>query len=317
MGRYLLKRASFGVMSLFAATMIVFGLSRATGDPLLLYAKPGGYGVSPEQVAALKKKLALDKPLIVQYLIWAGRVMKGDMGNTILAERPVSKVVMERLPNTVILGVAAWTFATVIGIPLGILSAVKRGTFWDYLGRGLALFGQALPQFWVGIVAILIFAVYFGWLPSGTMGDTKPFFPDRLKHLILPTITLGWTPMAAYLRITRSAMLEVLDAEYVKLARAKGVTGWAVIGKHAFRNALIPPVTVSALILVGFLDGAVLVESVFSWPGVGRLALDAIFNNDFPLLTGVILIFAMFFVLGSLVADLLYVVIDPRIRYSS
>jgi peptide/nickel transport system permease protein len=317
MGRYLLQRASFGVMSLFAATIIVFGLSRATGDPLLLYAKPGGYGVSPDQVAALKKKLALDKPLIVQYLIWAGRVMKGDMGNTILAERPVSKVVMERLPNTVILGVAAWTFATVIGIPLGILSAVKRGTFWDYLGRGLALFGQALPQFWVGIVAILIFAVYFGWLPSGTMGDTKPFFPDRLKHLILPTITLGWTPMAAYLRITRSAMLDVLDAEYVKLARAKGVTGWAVIGKHAFRNALIPPLTVSALILVGFLDGAVLVESVFSWPGVGRLALDAIFNNDFPLLTGVILIFAMFFVLGSLVADFLYVVIDPRIRYTS
>lgn len=304
-------------MSLFAATMIVFGLSRATGDPLLLYAKPGGYGVSPEQVAALKKKLALDKPLIVQYLIWAGRVMKGDMGNTILAERPVSKVVMERLPNTVILGLAAWTFATAIGIPLGILSAVKRGTFWDYLGRAIALFGQALPQFWVGIVAILIFAVYFGWLPSGTMGDTKPFFPDRLKHLILPTITLGWTPMAAYLRITRSAMLEVLDAEYVKLARAKGVTGWAVIGKHAFRNALIPPLTVSALILVGFLDGAVLVESVFSWPGVGRLALDAIFNNDFPLLTGVILIFALFFVLGSLVADFLYVVIDPRIRYTS
>lgn len=317
MGRYLLQRASFGVMSLFAATIIVFVLSRATGDPLLLYAKPGGYGVSPEQVAALKKKLALDKPLIVQYLIWAGRVMRGDLGNTILAERPVSKVVMERLPNTIILGLAAWTFATVIGIPLGILSAVKRGTFWDYLGRGIALFGQALPQFWVGIVAILIFAVHFGWLPSGTMGDTKPFFPDRLKHLILPTITLGWTPMAAYLRITRSAMLEVLDAEYVKLARAKGVTGWAVIGKHAFRNALIPPLTVSALILVGFLDGAVLVESVFSWPGVGRLALDAIFNNDFPLLTGVILIFAIFFVLGSLVADFLYVVIDPRIRYTA
>lgn len=317
MGRYLLQRASFGVMSLFAATMIVFGLSRATGDPLLLYAKPGGYGVSPEQVAALKKKLALDKPLIVQYLIWAGRVMRGDLGNTILSERPVNKVVMERLPNTLILGLSAWTFATVIGIPLGILSAVKRGTFWDYLGRGIALFGQALPQFWVGIVAILIFAVYFGWLPSGTMGDTKPLFPDRLKHLILPTITLGWTPMAAYLRITRSAMLEVLDAEYVKLARAKGVTGWAVIGKHAFRNALIPPLTVSALILVGFLDGAVLVESVFSWPGVGRLALDAIFNNDFPLLTGVILIFAIFFVVGSLVADFLYVVIDPRIRYTS
>jgi peptide/nickel transport system permease protein len=317
MRKYLIQRVSFGIMSLFAATIIVFVMSRATGDPLLLYAKPGGYGVSPEQVAALKKKLALDKPLMVQYFIWAGRVLRGDLGNTILAERPVSKILMERLPNTLILGLAAWIFATVIGIPLGILSAVKRGTVWDYLGRGIALFGQALPQFWVGIVAILIFAVYFGWLPSGTRGSEKPIWPDQIKHLILPTITLGWTPMAAYLRITRSAMLEVLDTEYVKLARAKGVTGWAVIGKHAFRNALIPPLTVSALILVGFLDGAVLVESVFSWPGVGRLALDAIFNNDFPLLTGVILLFAIFFVVGSLVADFLYVVIDPRIRYTS
>lgn len=296
--------------------MLVFGMSRAAGDPLLLYAKPGGYGVSPEQIEALKKKLALDKPLVVQYFIWLGNVLQGDLGNTLLAERPVSKVIRERLPGTLILGVSAWTFATLIGVPLGILSAVRRGSVWDYIGRGIALFGQALPQFWVGIVAILIFAVNLDWLPAGTRGDAKPFFPDQIKHLILPTITLGWTPMAAYLRITRSAMLEVLDTEYVKLARAKGVTGWSVIGKHAFRNALIPPVTVSALILVGFLDGAVLTEAVFSWPGVGRLALDSIFNNDFPLLTGVILMFAFLFVMGSLVADAMYVLIDPRIRYT-
>lgn len=296
--------------------MLVFGMSRAAGDPLLLYAKPGGYGVSPEQVEALKKKLALDKPLVVQYFIWLGNVLQGDLGKTLLAERPVSKVIRERLPGTLILGVSAWTFATLIGVPLGILSAVKRGSVWDYLGRGIALFGQALPQFWVGIVAILIFAVNLDWLPAGTRGDAKPFFPDQIKHLILPTITLGWTPMAAYLRITRSAMLEVLDTEYVKLARAKGVTGWSVIGKHAFRNALIPPLTVSALILVGFLDGAVLTEAVFSWPGVGRLALDSIFNNDFPLLTGVILMFAFLFVVGSLIADAMYVLIDPRIRYT-
>lgn len=316
MRRYIIQRASFGVLSLLAATMLVFGMSRAAGDPLLLYAKPGGYGVSPEQVEALKKKLALDKPLVVQYFIWLGNVLQGDLGKTLLAERPVSKVIRERLPGTLILGVSAWTFATLIGVPLGILSAVKRGSVWDYLGRGIALFGQALPQFWVGIVAILIFAVNLDWLPAGTRGDAKPFFPDQIKHLILPTITLGWTPMAAYLRITRSAMLEVLDTEYVKLARAKGVTGWSVIGKHAFRNALIPPLTVSALILVGFLDGAVLTEAVFSWPGVGRLALDSIFNNDFPLLTGVILMFAFLFVVGSLIADAMYVLIDPRIRYT-
>jgi len=306
----------FGVMSLIAATLIVFVLSRAQGDPLLLYAKPGGYGVSEEQTAALTKKLALDKPLVVQYFIWLGRVVRLDFGKTLLAEREVTTVIREKAGATLQLGFAAWVFATLVGVPLGVLSAVKRGTLWDYFGRAFALVGQATPVFLIGLLGILIFAVQLGWLPAGSRPIGKPFFPDQFRALIMPTIALGWLPAASYLRLTRSSMLEVLDSEYVKLARAKGVASNMIIWKHAFRNALIPPITVSALILIGFLEGSVIIETVFSWPGLGRTVVDSIFNNDFPLLTGVILIFALLYVGGSFIADMLYVVIDPRIRYS-
>lgn len=306
----------FGVFSLVAATLIVFVLSRATGDPLLLYAKPGGYGVSEEQIEALTKKLALDKPLIVQYFIWLGRVSQGDFGKTILAERDVRTVVTEKLGATIQLGLMSWVFATLVGVPLGVLSAVKRGSVWDYSGRIFALFGQASPVFLTGILGILLFAVILGWLPAGSRPIHQPFWPNQFKALIMPTIALGWLPAATYLRLTRSSMLEVLDSEYVKLARAKGVKSYSVIWKHAFRNALISPITVSALILIGFLEGAVVVESVFAWPGVGRLAVDAIHNNDFPLLTGVIFMFAALYVTGSLIADLTYSIVDPRIRYN-
>jgi peptide/nickel transport system permease protein len=316
MSRYLARRFIFGIMSLIAATLIVFVLSRAQGDPLLLYAKPGGYGVSEEQTIALTKKLALDKPLVVQYFVWLGRVVRLDFGQTLLAEREVTTVIREKLGATLQLGLAAWVFATVVGVPLGVLSAVKRGSGFDYLGRGFALIGQAAPIFLIGQIAILIFAVNLGWLPAGSRPINQPFFPTQLKALVLPTIALGWLPAAAYLRLTRSSMLEVLDSEYVKLARSKGVSGGSIIWKHAFRNALIPPVTVSALILIGFLEGTVIIETVFAWPGLGRTVVDSIFNNDFPLLTGAILMFAVLYVVGSFVADMLYAVIDPRIRYS-
>ncbi|MDA1280615.1 MAG: ABC transporter permease [Chloroflexi bacterium] len=315
MRKYLIQRFFFGVLSLVAATLIVFVLSRAQGDPLLLYAKPGGYGVTPEQIEALSKKLALDKPLIVQYLIWLGRVVRGDLGQTLLAERDVSKVIGEKIGATVQLGILAWFFATLVGVPLGVLSAVKRGSAWDYIGRAFALFGQAAPVFFLGIIGILVFAVQLHWLPAGTRPIHDPFWPNQAKSLVMPTIALGWLPAAVYLRLTRSAMLEVLDSEYVKLARAKGASGSSVIWRHAFRNALIPPITVSALVLVGFLEGSVVIESVFAWPGIGRMAVESIHNNDFPLLTGVILMFAVLYVVGSFLADVAYTMVDPRIRY--
>ena len=296
---------------------MVFVLSRATGDPLLLYAKPGGYGVSPEQIAALEAKLGLDRPLVAQYFIWLGRVVRGDLGQTLLAEREVSTVIGEKLGATAQLALASWLFGTLIGVPLGVLSSVKRGSVFDYIGRSFALVGQAVPVFWTGIMGILLFAVTLGWLPAGSRPVDEPFFPKQLMALILPTIALGWLPAATYLRITRSSMLEVLDSEYVKLGRAKGVSAVRIIWKHAFRNALIPPITVSALILVGFLEGAVVIEAVFAWPGLGRTVVDSIFNNDFPLLTGVILMFAVLYVAGSFLADMMYAIVDPRIRYSS
>ncbi len=315
MWNYLTQRFLFGILSLVAATLLVFVLSRATGDPLLLYAKPGGYGVSLEQIAALEAKLGLDKPLIVQYFIWLGQVIRGDFGQTLLAERDVLTVIGEKTGATFQLAFAGWLFATLLGVPLGVLSAVKRGSIWDYLGRTFALLGQAVPVFWSGIVGILIFAVWLDIFPAGSRPIDKPFFPEQFLALVLPTIALGWLPAATYLRITRSSMLEVLDSEYVKLARAKGVGLMGVIWKHAFRNALIPPITVSALILVGFLEGAVIVESVFAWPGLGRTVVDSIFNNDFPLLTGVIFFFAVLYVGGSFLADIAYILVDPRIRY--
>tara|TARA_B100000214_G_scaffold371415_1_gene347763 strand:+ start:1430 stop:2377 length:948 start_codon:yes stop_codon:yes gene_type:complete len=313
--KYLIQRFSFGILSLIAATLIVFVLSRATGDPLLLYAKPGGYGMSPEQIAALTEKLALDKPLIVQYLIWLGRTVTGDLGNTLLAEQPVLDVIKMKIGATFQLGLVAWVVATAVGIPLGVLSAVKRGSAWDYIGRIFALFGQATPVFFIGILGILFFAVNLGWLDAAGRPTQEPFFPAQFKSLIMPTVALAWLPAASYLRITRSAMLEVLDSEYIKLARAKGVSQRAVIWRHALRNALIPPITVSALILVGFLEGSVVVEAVYAWPGIGRMAVESIHNNDFPLLTGIILMFAVLYVVGSFLADIAYTIVDPRIRY--
>ena len=205
----------------------------------------------------------------------------------------------------------SWLVATIVGIPLGILSAVRRGTFFDYFGRFFALLGQAVPQFWLGLVLILIFSVYLDLLPAGLKGDS---FWD-LKYLVLPTITLSWGAMAAYLRLTRTAMLEVLDSEYIRLARAKGVGTNSVVWKHAFRNALIQPLTASTLILTGFLTGAVLVETIFAWPGMGDAAIRAVNNNDFPLLQGFVFFFTVLFVASTFITDLLYAYIDPRIRY--
>jgi len=305
------------LLSAIAATIVVFGISRAAGDPLLLYAKPGGYGVSPEQIETLEKKLGLDRPLTVQYVMWLSRVMRGDLGRTLLTETPVSKVVGQKIAATFQLGFAAWVLATVVGIPLGVISAVNRGSPLDYVARIFALLGQAVPSFWLGIMSILLFAVLLGWLPVGTKGleEGFPLSWTNLKYFVLPSITLGWGAAAGYLRITRSAMLEVLDSEYIRLARAKGVSHRRAIWKHAFKNALLPPLTVSSLLLAGFITGSVVTEQVFAWPGLGRLAVRAVQDNDFPIMTACALIFVGIFVILNFVTDILYAIVDPRIRY--
>ena len=310
MRRFIIRRFVFSLVSIVVATLLVFLLSRAAGDPLLLYAN-SGYGLTAEGEAALRKRLALDRPVPVQYALWLGRTLKGDMGETILDRKPDFRIVTQRLPSTIHLGATAFLLSFLIGIPLGVLSAVTRGSIWDYVGRFIALLGQAVPQFWLGLVLILVFAVHWQIFPAALKGDGLL----DVKHLVLPTITLAAGGFAFYMRITRNAMLQVLDSEYIRLARAKGVSNRVVIWKHAFKNALIQPLTGMTLGLTGFLTGSVLVETVFAWPGMGNMAITAVNNNDFPVLQAVVFFFTILFVSMTFITDLLYAFIDPRIRY--
>jgi len=300
-----------GVVAILGATVIVFVLSRVGGqDPRYFYlGNTPGYAVTEEQWDAWGVKLGLDKPVLVQYFLWLGGVLKGDLGNSTQSGRTVVSLIAERAPATGELALGGWIFGTLLGVPLGVLSAVRRGGVLDYAARTFALIGQATPTFWIAIMAILVFSVSLGWLPSGTRPESF-----ELRHYILPWIMLGINPAAAYLRFTRSSMLDVLDSEYVMLARAKGVGNQRIIWKHALKNASLVPLTVSALVLVGFISGTVVTETVFSWPGVGRMAVNAIWNTDFPVLTGLVLLFSMAYVLVILLLDLVYVFIDPRIR---
>ena len=297
---------------MIGATFITFGLSRAAGDPRYLYAQEGGYGITPERWDALGVEMGLDKPVVWQYTVWLGNIVKGNWQDSLLDRKDVFGKIKDRLPPTLKFALASYIFAGVIGIPLGVLSAVSRGSLWDYLGRGFALFGQALPVFWVGIMLILIFSVKLRWLPTGTLGDG--FF--SWKYYVLPTITLGWIAAATYLRLVRSSMLEILDSEFIKLARAKGVSYNTVIWKHGFRNALIAPLTFSSLLLTGFITGAVVTETIFSIPGLGRLAFEAITNNDFPIMVGVVLVWTALYVTMNFFTDMIYALVDPRIRYT-
>ena len=310
MSRFIVRRIFYMFVTMMIATLLVFSLSRIVGDPRLLYVQEGGYGLSPEAWDALGVKLHLDKPVAVQYLYWLGDAVTGDLGDSMLDRKPVAEIMWDALGATLQLAFFGWMFATLVGVPLGVLSAVKRGSVWDYLGRSVALAGQTLPVFWVGIMGILIFAVKLEWLPVGTRPEE--FSP---KHFIMPAITLGWFSAAGYLRLTRSAMLDVMDSEYVKLARAKGVNSTAVLWKHAFRNAIIAPPTFSSLVLAGFITGAIVTETVFSWPGLGRLAFASVDDNDFPVMVGLMLLFTFMFLVVNLLTDILYAYVDPRIRY--
>jgi len=295
---------TFMVFTMLLVTILIFGLSRARGDPRLMLLDDN---TTQETWDTWGEQMGLDRPLIVQYLVWLGKAVQGDLGKSLWEKRPVTESLMQRIPATLQLGGAAWAFAMLIGVPLGVLSAVKRGSIWDYIGRVVATFGQALPPFWLGLMLILFFSVQLEWLPLGRRGG--------LDHLILPAITLGWLAAAGILRLVRSAMLDVLDSEYVKLARAKGVSQRNVIWKHAFRNAMLVPMTYAVLILSGFLTGTVVTETVFSWPGLGRLAVVAIQSNDFPMMAGVVMLGTGLIVVANFAIDIASVIVDPRIKF--
>ena len=257
MQTFLIRRLIAGIVVIVLVSFLVFSLSRLAGDPRLLYTD--GY-TTADSFEELGKQLGLDKPFVVQYVLWMSGAVRGDFGVSLYARTSAINVIKERIPATLELSAGALVFALITGIPLGVMSAVKRGTIWDYVGRTFALFGQALPAFWLGIMLVLIFSVQLDLLPTSRRGDWS--------HYVLPSVTLGWVASAGFLRLVRSAMLEILDSEYVKFARAKGVNLQKVIWKHALRNALIPPLTYAGVLMGAFLTGAVVIETVFGWPGL-------------------------------------------------
>jgi ABC-type dipeptide/oligopeptide/nickel transport system permease component len=306
MKQFVIKRVGYCLLSLFLLSLTIFFFVRVTGDPATLLVEPGA---SPADIAAIHHQFGLDRPLLVQYGLFMASVLTGDLGQSFYYRTPVLELYWSRLPYSVMLATAAMTFSLVIGIPSGILAAVRVGRFWDSAGKVFALLGLSLPSFWVGLVMILVFSVYLGWLPSS--GSGTPL------HLIMPAFALGWYFAASHMRLTRSSMLEVLGSEYVKLARLKGLPEALVIAKHAFKNALIPVLTLAGINFVIMISVAVVVETVFAWPGVGRLLYEGIAFRDFPVVQGTVLMLGAMTVTVNLVVDILYAVIDPRIRLAS
>lgn len=292
--------------TLFAVTVIVFLMTRLIpGDPARAIV---GDLASPELVAHTRAKFGLDRPLPIQYAIFVSNLARGDLGISIRSRRPVTTELLERLPNTVKLAVASLVIGSSIGIFAGIISATKRHSIFDNISMVAALLGVSMPAFWQGLMLLLVFSVILGWLPAGGSGT--------FAHLILPAVTLGTGLAAITARLTRSSMLDVLYQDFITTARAKGLREKLVVYKHALRNALIPVVTIMGLQLGALMGGAVITETVFAWPGVGRLLIDAISGRDHPMVQGAVLMFAIIILTINLVVDLLYTVIDPRIRYA-
>lgn len=304
MRRYILVRGFQAVLTLWLLSVAVFLSVHLTGDPAQYLLGPDSTEADYEQ---LKKNLGLDRPLPVQYWGFLQRAVVGDFGRSPIMGRPASEVLFDRLPATLQLAGAAMLLTVAVGVPLGILSAIKRGSVLDTAGKLFAIMGIATPNFWIAIMLILLFGAILGWLPTYGRGG--------LEHFILPAFVLGWSGMAGMVRLGRSSMLDVLDSEYVKFARIKGLPERIVILKHALKNALIPLLTFGGLTLAGLLNGSVAVEVVFAWPGIGRLMLDGISRRDFPIVQATVLASGFFYVITALVVDILYAYVNPRIRY--
>ena len=309
---YLFKRLAAIVPTIFFVTIIIFGLQQLLpGDPAVILA---GENQDPDVIAYLQKKMHLDKPLPVRYAYWVAGVFQGDLGESLRIQQPVLALLKEKLPVTLELAAIAMLIALVIGIPAGIVSAVGKDTVWDYAANVIALWGLSTPNFWLGILMILLFSVSLGWLPAS--GYVSPFedLKANLAAMIMPAFVLGNAIAAVLMRHTRSAMLQVLNADYVRTARAKGLDERTVVLKHALRNALTPIITLGALEFGTLLSGAVLTEQVFSIPGFGKLIVDAVFNRDYAVVQGVVLFTSSVYIVLNLLADLAYFLVNPRLR---
>lgn len=301
---FILKRLVQSVVAIVGVTIVVFFLIRLSGDPVAAMMPPEA---SAKDYEVMRVKLGMDKPLYIQYWRFFSSIFHGDLGISLRYQQPCLIMFADKFPNTVLLSTSAMFIAVIIGVPMGIISAVRANSWIDNFGKIFALLGQAMPVFWLGLMLILVFAVSLHLLPVAGMGTWK--------NLVMPAFTLGWFSAASLLRMTRSSMLDVLDTEYIKLARIKGVGETAVVMKHALKNATIPIVTLGTINFVTLLTGTVITETIFAWPGVGRLVVESIGARDFPMIQASVLIFAFMFVFANLFLDVLYAYIDPRIRY--
>src|SRR6188474_2937114 len=310
--KYLLRRLAQIIPTLFFVSVLIFGLQQLLpGDPAIALA---GDERDPEAVRYLREKFHLDEPIPMRYWYWASGVVKGDLGASMRIQKPVTELILEKLPVTIQLACMAIVIALVIGITAGVVSAVKKDTWWDYGANVFALWGLSTPNFWLGILLILVFAVQLGWLPAS--GFVSPFedLKGNLSAMIMPAFVLGNAIAAVLMRHTRSAMLQVLSSDYIRTARAKGLDERVVVLKHALRNALVPVITLGALGLGELLSGAVLTEQVFTIPGFGKLIVDSVFNRDYAVVQGVVLVTATAYIVLNLLADLAYFAVNPRLR---
>lgn len=304
MTRFLILRVAQSLLTILLVMFVVFAVARVAGDPVTLLVD---FDTSQADIDRLKGELGLNDPLPVQFIEFVADAVRGDFGTSFRTSRPAMREVLERVPASLQLAGLSLFFALAIAIPLGVLAAVTRGSIIDVIARFFALVGQAAPNFWVGLMLIFFFSVRLGWLPTGGRGG--------LDHMILPAITLGTAGAASIARLTRSALLDVLNSDFVTMARAKGLPRRTVIFKHALRNAMIPVVTILGLRIGALISGSVIVETIFAWPGVGRLIIQAINVSDFPVVQAAILLTASAVVFANLLTDIAYMFIDPRIRY--
>lgn len=316
MNTYLLKRLLMVVPTVWGAVTLVFlAIHLAPGDPISLYIPPDfPVNASPERVAELRARLGLDRPLLEQYTSFLSGVVRGDLGTSLQHRNPVAEGLLERLPNTLQLGVLSLAIAVALGVTVGIVSAVRRGTWLDNVAMTMALFGVSIPNFWLGMLLMQLVGLHWPILPPSGFGGSI-FTAEGLRYALLPAITIGISGAGGLARYTRSSMLDVLNEDYVRTARSKGLGERLVVYKHALRNALIPIITLLGLSFGSMLSGAVIVETVFGWPGVGRYLVTGISNRDFPVVQGAVLVIAVGFVMANLITDLVYSLVDPRIRY--
>ena len=290
---------------MLVVSIVVFALVRLSGDPIQIMAPAEA---TQKDIELMRQAMGMDRPWVVQYWRFISNAVQGDFGKSVRFRRPAMELIAERYAATLELGGLAVLVVIAVALPVGVYSAVRRGSSLDYVARGFAALGQAVPPFWLGLVLVLIFGVLLHWLP--TSGRGTPL------HLLLPGLTLGWFAVAGLMRLTRSSMLDVLGSEYVKLARIKGLPEHTVIWKHAFKNAALPVVTFAALLFVAMLNGSIIVETVFGWPGLGLLVMEAVDSRDYPIVQAVVMVLSAMYIGINLVVDVLYAYLNPKIRYS-